>query len=162
MNAGGKKDNDAKLQLEIEQLRKVSHWRVKLQRLPDTENFQDSEQDNHTKEDEDMALKLVQRYLSIKGTKFMPWNNSDSGNTRSSLASKINFEKMLKEVATEGSFEATYFNLEEMSAAGEHQCLVQLDTVPVVVCYGCGSTPGKARSLASWNALEYLKVMTKD
>lgn len=44
---------------------------------------------------------------------------------------------------------------------GKCQCLVQLSTLPVAVCYGCGITSKDAQASAAQNALEYLKIMTK-
>ena len=44
---------------------------------------------------------------------------------------------------------------------GLYQCLVQLSTMPVAVCYGAGTTMKEAQSNAAHNALEYLKLMTK-
>lgn len=44
---------------------------------------------------------------------------------------------------------------------GKFQCLVQLSTLPVAVCYGCGVTSKDAQASAAQNALEYLKIMTK-
>jgi len=44
---------------------------------------------------------------------------------------------------------------------GKFQCLVQLSTLPVAVCYGCGATSKDAQASAAQNALEYLKIMTK-
>lgn len=45
--------------------------------------------------------------------------------------------------------------------AGKYQCLVQLSTMPVAVCFGSGATSKEAQSAAAHNALQYLKIMTK-
>ena len=45
--------------------------------------------------------------------------------------------------------------------SGQNQCLVQLSTLPVAVCYGTGATVKEAQSAAAHNALEYLMIMTK-
>lgn len=47
------------------------------------------------------------------------------------------------------------------SFVGKCQCLVQLSTLPVAVCYGTGVTSKDAQASAAQNALEYLKIMTK-
>jgi len=44
---------------------------------------------------------------------------------------------------------------------GKSQCLVQLSTLPVAVCYGSGTSSKEAQASAAQNALEYLKIMTK-
>jgi hypothetical protein len=44
---------------------------------------------------------------------------------------------------------------------GAVQCLVQLSTLPVAVCYGSGQTSKDAQAAAARSALEYLKIMTK-
>lgn len=73
----------------------------------------------------------------------------------------FNFVQFLQEIASEQQFEVTYVDIEEKSISGKHQCLVQLSTLPVAVCYGSGSTSKDAQSSAAQNALEYLKIMTK-
>lgn len=79
-----------------------------------------------------------------------PLNNKD-----------FNFVQFLQEIASEQSFEVTYVDIEEKSMTGRSQCLVQLSTLPVAVCYGSGLTSKDAQSSAAQNALEYLKIMTK-
>ncbi|XP_056633206.1 uncharacterized protein LOC130442826 [Diorhabda sublineata] len=73
----------------------------------------------------------------------------------------FNFVQFLQEIAAEQSFEVTYVDIEEKSLAGCHQCLVQISTLPVAVCYGTGKTPKEAKASAAHHALEYLKIMTK-
>lgn len=73
----------------------------------------------------------------------------------------INFVQFLQEIALEHQFEVTYVDIEEKSASGLYQCLVQLSTLPVAVCQGAGKTPKDAQANAARNALEYLKIMTK-
>ena len=51
--------------------------------------------------------------------------------------------------------------LDKIQSTGKDQCLVQLSTLPVAVCYGSGSTSKEAQASAAQNALEYLKIMTK-
>ncbi|XP_012262952.1 RISC-loading complex subunit tarbp2-like isoform X6 [Athalia rosae] len=73
----------------------------------------------------------------------------------------INLVQFLQEIASEQVFEVTYVDIEEKSISGKCQCLVQLSTLPVAVCYGCGITSKDAQASAAQNALEYLKIMTK-
>ncbi|XP_063228325.1 RISC-loading complex subunit tarbp2 isoform X2 [Bacillus rossius redtenbacheri] len=74
---------------------------------------------------------------------------------------EFNYVQLLQEIATEQDFEVTYVDIEEKSIKGKSQCLVQLSTLPVAVCYGTGSNSKEAQSAAAQNALEYLKIMTK-
>ncbi|XP_035737263.1 interferon-inducible double-stranded RNA-dependent protein kinase activator A homolog isoform X4 [Vespa mandarinia] len=73
----------------------------------------------------------------------------------------VNLVQFLQEIASEQQFEVTYVDIEEKSISGKCQCLVQLSTLPVAVCYGCGVTSKDAQASAAQNALEYLKIMTK-
>merc|ERR1719305_492670 len=47
----------------------------------------------------------------------------------------------LEEIALEQHFEATFVDVEEVSKRGLYQCMVQMSTVPVSVCYGQGDSP---------------------
>ncbi|KAI0231756.1 RISC-loading complex subunit tarbp2 [Lamellibrachia satsuma] len=67
----------------------------------------------------------------------------------------------LQEIAEEQTFEVTYVDIQEMSMAGQYQCLVQLSALPVAVCHGTGTTKDEAHAHAAHNALQYLKIMTK-
>lgn len=73
----------------------------------------------------------------------------------------FNYVKFLQEIASEQQFEVTYVDVEEKSISGRTQCLVQLSTLPVAVCYGSGNNSKEAQASAAQNALEYLKIMTK-
>ncbi|PNF15476.1 Interferon-inducible double-stranded RNA-dependent protein kinase activator A [Cryptotermes secundus] len=75
--------------------------------------------------------------------------------------SSFNFVQFLQEIASEQQFEVTYVDIEEKSITGKWQCLVQLSTLPVAVCYGSGNSSKEAQASAAQNALEYLKIMTK-
>ena len=44
----------------------------------------------------------------------------------------------LEEIANEQHFEVTFVDVGEMSKRGLYQCMVQLSTVPVAVCFGNG------------------------
>ncbi|KAJ8981622.1 hypothetical protein NQ317_000850, partial [Molorchus minor] len=73
----------------------------------------------------------------------------------------FNFVQFLQDIATEQQFEVTYVDIEEKTLNGHSQCLVQLSTLPVAVCYGTSKTSKEAQASAAHHALEYLKIMTK-
>jgi len=77
----------------------------------------------------------------------------------------FDYVRLLAELGQEQGFEITYVDIfqneEERSASGDHQCLVQLSTLPVAVCYGTGQTQPAANNDAARHALNYLKLMTK-
>ncbi|XP_074026511.1 protein Loquacious isoform X3 [Leptinotarsa decemlineata] len=121
------------------------------------------------------------RYEGLKDTKITKLGNQHSHKVsqfhktlKNSLGKKLadlqnivlstkdfNFVQFLQDIATEQSFEVTYVDIEEKSSGGRCQCLVQLSSLPVAVCYGVGKTPKEAKGSAAHNALEYLKIMTK-
>ena len=93
---------------------------------------------------------------------------------------------MLKEISEEQKFEVTFVDIEEVAKSGRMQCLVQLSTLPVAVCFGdgenhawpiffllelsliilteifaLGETVDEAQESAATNALEYLQMMIK-
>jgi len=71
------------------------------------------------------------------------------------------FVGMLGELGKEQKFEVTYVEVEEKNDEDQIQCLVQLSTLPVAVCYGVGNETKTANNDAARNALNYLKMMTK-
>ena len=71
------------------------------------------------------------------------------------------FVKILADLGQEQQFEVTYVDVDEKTDSGEVQCLVQLSTLPVAVCYGVGEDITSANNDAARNALNYLKMMTK-
>ncbi|XP_011500654.1 PREDICTED: interferon-inducible double-stranded RNA-dependent protein kinase activator A homolog [Ceratosolen solmsi marchali] len=73
----------------------------------------------------------------------------------------VNLVQFLQDIASEQQFEVTYVDIEEKSISGKYQCLVQLSTLPVAVCYGSDVSSKDAQAAAAQNALEYLKIMTK-
>lgn len=73
----------------------------------------------------------------------------------------FNYIHFLQDLACEQKFEVSYINIEEKSLSGKFQCLVQMKTEPLAVCYGIGSTSKEAQADAAHNALEYLKLMTR-
>lgn len=73
----------------------------------------------------------------------------------------LDYVGLLREIADEQSFEVTYVPIEELSTDGKHQCLVQLTSLPLAVCFGTAESPEQARAAAARSALQYLKIMTK-
>lgn len=73
----------------------------------------------------------------------------------------FDYVKFLQEIAAEQEIEVSYIDIEEKSMTGKFQCLIQLSTLPVAVCYGCGHTSKEAQSAAAQNTLEYLKILSK-
>lgn len=132
-------------------------------------------------DDDEIAQKLAARYSGLKDSKVLSLNTSDSRkvshfhkNLKQSPGKKLqelqtislsslnlNFVQMLQDIAQEANFVVTYVDIEELSVSGQHQCLVQLSTMPVAVCYGTGGSMKEAQASAAHNALEYLKIMTK-
>ncbi|XP_012169165.1 interferon-inducible double-stranded RNA-dependent protein kinase activator A homolog isoform X3 [Bombus affinis] len=104
------------------------------------------------------SLKVSQFHKSLKsstGVKLFELQNAYLND------GDVNLVQFLQEIASEQQFEVTYVDIEEKSISGKYQCLVQLSTLPVAVCYGCGVTSKDAQASAAQNALEYLKIMTK-
>nr|XP_012134509.1 PREDICTED: probable RISC-loading complex subunit BRAFLDRAFT_242885 isoform X2 [Megachile rotundata] len=104
------------------------------------------------------SLKVSQFHKSLKsstGVKLFELQNTCLND------GDVNLVQFLQEIASEQQFEVTYVDIEEKSISGKCQCLVQLSTLPVAVCYGCGVTSKDAQASAAQNALEYLKIMTK-
>ncbi len=130
-----------------------------------------------SKEDEELAKKvenmkiepLTKRH-SVKIQQFYQnLQESSAGSKlfllhRTSLKSGAhgqNHVRLLSELATEQKFEVTHVEIEEKTDEGEIQCLVQLSSLPVAVCYGTGKDMEAAKQSAARNALNYLKMMTK-
>lgn len=76
-------------------------------------------------------------------------------------APATNYCQMLQEIAEGQRFEVLYTDIPELTSFGNHQCLVQLSTMPVAVCHGTGPTVDEAHALAAHNGLQYMKLMTK-
>jgi RISC-loading complex subunit TARBP2 len=67
----------------------------------------------------------------------------------------------LEDISKEEDFTVTYVPLEEKNKVGKYNCLVQMSTTPVAVCFGSADTRDLAKEAAALNALEYLRIMTK-
>ncbi|CAN7997685.1 unnamed protein product, partial [Ixodes pacificus] len=73
----------------------------------------------------------------------------------------LDYVGLLREIADEQSFEVTYTKTNGVPLTGKHQCLVQLTSLPLAVCFGTAESPEQARAAAARSALQYLKIMTK-
>lgn len=106
-------------------------------------------------EDEEIPLKFYQTVMKksskqLKNLQGKPLN-----------APATNYCQMLQEIAEGQRFEVLYTDIPELTSFGNHQCLVQLSTMPVAVCHGTGPTVDEAHALAAHNGLQYMKLMTK-
>ena len=61
-----------------------------------------------------------------------------------------NYAPMLLALGQEQKFEVKFVDLEERTVDGEAQCLVQLSTLPVAVCYGVGTDQVKYQIKRGW------------
>uniref|UniRef100_A0A182MJ00 DRBM domain-containing protein n=1 Tax=Anopheles culicifacies TaxID=139723 RepID=A0A182MJ00_9DIPT len=115
----------------------------------------------------DVCIPTLTASQSQKVSQFHKALKSRTGKNLQQLQFKSLYDKdydfadMLAEIAKEQRFEVTYVDIEEKSASGYLQCLVQLSTMPVAVCHGFGTTVQEAHARAAQHALEYLKIMTK-
>jgi len=89
--------------------------------------------------------------------------NSTGDNTKQLQEAKLDDDpvEMLSKVCEELKVDVTYVKIEETSRSGRKQCLVQLSTQPLTVCFGDGETIIEADNNAAINTLQYLKIMTK-
>ncbi|CAH1977098.1 unnamed protein product [Acanthoscelides obtectus] len=115
----------------------------------------------------DSKISKLGSQQSHKVSQFHKTLKNSSGKNLSELqsialcAKDFNFVQFLQDIATEQNFEVTYVDIEEKTLNGHCQCLVQLSTLPVAVCFGTGKSPKDAQAHAAHLALEYLKIMTK-
>jgi len=131
-------------------------------------------------DDDELVQGLAHRYSQVKETNFKAMNANHSQqvsrfhkNLKLSkgeylsklqdidLSEELNSVAALEEIANEQHFEATFVDVEEISKRGLYQCMVQLSTQPVAVCYGCGEDVESARQEAARDALDYLQLMTR-
>lgn len=69
--------------------------------------------------------------------------------------------KLLQEISVEQKFDATYVDIEEKTHSGRYQCLLTMSLTPIAVVCGSGESYEEAQKQATFNALQYLKLMTK-
>jgi len=73
----------------------------------------------------------------------------------------LNSVQVLERISKEQGFEVTYVDVEEVSKTGLNQCMVQLSTIPLGLCFGHGSNRGLAKQAAARDALGYIQLMIK-
>ncbi|KAL1497771.1 hypothetical protein ABEB36_008673 [Hypothenemus hampei] len=104
------------------------------------------------------SQKVSQFHKALKQSAGKKLNDLQSVNLHSKDFNPVQY---LQDISLEQNFEVTYVDIEEKSVVGRWQCLVQLSTLPVAVCFGVGKSLKEAQANAAHNALEYLKIMTK-
>ncbi|EEC17992.1 tar RNA-binding protein, putative, partial [Ixodes scapularis] len=112
------------------------------------------------------AYKMIQLIENQVGQLLRQLQGSDGARLGSLQGTPLNtagldYVGLLREIADEQSFEVTYVPIDELSTDGKHQCLVQLTSLPLAVCFGTAESPEQARAAAARSALQYLKIMTK-
>lgn len=73
----------------------------------------------------------------------------------------IDFVHTLETISEEQDFPINYTIVSDLSISGKFQCLVELSSHPVAVCFGTGISKDEAKQNAALNALHYLKIVTK-
>ena len=68
-------------------------------------------------------------------------------------------EAFVEEFSDEYDFKAMYIEYDELSTAGEHQCVIQVTTEPPVVVIGIGDDKPTARRNAALDLIEYFRFM---
>lgn len=104
------------------------------------------------------SQKVASFYRKLQGAGGTKLTNLHLTSLKNKTGDYVN---MLSELGKEQKFEVTYVEVEEKSDDDSTQCLVQLSTLPVAVCYGVGTDVKTAHNDAARNALNYLKMMTK-
>lgn len=69
---------------------------------------------------------------------------------------------LLQELADERKFEVTYVDLSEPTMSGLNQCVVQLSTMPVIVCHGNGRSIEESHSCAAKHSILYFETFVND
>jgi len=72
----------------------------------------------------------------------------------------MDFVQMLADVAAEENFDVCYIESDRKNEDEEVHCLVELSTMPVVVCYTAGKDKASAKLMAARAALNCLKMMS--
>jgi len=69
--------------------------------------------------------------------------------------------EVLEQIGKEQNFAVTFVGVENISKRGKYQCMVQICTDPIAVCFGEGGDAALAKEAAARDALDYLKLMTR-
>ncbi|XP_061547374.1 LOW QUALITY PROTEIN: interferon-inducible double-stranded RNA-dependent protein kinase activator A homolog [Phycodurus eques] len=121
------------------------------------------------------AEKLVAKLQSLSGSSEITWTPKPRvqfENLKNSSAEKISFLRrnplsipntdyiqLMAELSKEQRFDIAYMDIDELTANGQYQCLVELSTSPVTVCHGTGISRSNAHNAAAHSALQYIKIM---
>ncbi|XP_077472920.1 interferon-inducible double-stranded RNA-dependent protein kinase activator A homolog [Stigmatopora argus] len=121
------------------------------------------------------ADKMVAKLQSLSGSTEITWTPKPwvrFENLKNSSAEKISllrrnplsipnmdYIQMLAELSAEQKFDIAYSDIDELTANGQYQCLVELSTYPVTVCHGTGISPTNAHHAAAHSALQYVKIV---
>lgn len=68
---------------------------------------------------------------------------------------------LLQEISEELEFEITYIPMEAQGKNGDFHCMVQISSLPLAVCFGRGFSKEEAKTDAAFNALQFIKIMSK-
>ncbi|CAM1154470.1 TARBP2 (predicted) [Pycnogonum litorale] len=101
-----------------------------------------------------MISKFHMDLKSSSGTALKTFHSAD-------LQPDKNAIQLLLKIGEENGFNVTFVPIEHKSYKNDYQCLVQLATQPVAVCYGVGETEFEAKAAAAYDAINYLSIMTK-
>ncbi|XP_067142212.1 protein Loquacious-like [Centruroides vittatus] len=95
----------------------------------------------------DLKLNTKETLISLQSTNL-------NGNS-------LDFVRMLEMISEEQDFPIKYTIVSDLSISGKFQCLAELSSHPVAVCFGTGISKDEAKQNAANNALHYLKIVTK-
>ncbi|XP_057709267.1 interferon-inducible double-stranded RNA-dependent protein kinase activator A homolog [Corythoichthys intestinalis] len=121
------------------------------------------------------ADKMVAKLQSLSGSSEITWTPKPRvrfENLQNSSAEKISllrrnplsipntdYIQLMTELAKEQNFDIAYLDIDELTANGQYQCLVELSTCPVTVCHGTGISRTNAHNAAAHSALQYIKIV---
>ncbi|XP_062861719.1 interferon-inducible double-stranded RNA-dependent protein kinase activator A homolog [Trichomycterus rosablanca] len=122
-----------------------------------------------------VAEKMLEKLKSLSGSTEITWSPRPHVFLESLRNSKLenisllrrnplsipntDYVQMILELSQEQGFVVTYFDIDELTANGQYQCLAELSTTPVTVCHGTGISCSNAHNDAAHNALQYIKIM---
>ncbi|XP_076360827.1 protein Loquacious-like [Tachypleus tridentatus] len=102
-----------------------------------------------------------------KVRKFFEILQNSPGKTLASLhvtdlsKSTTDYIGLLQDIADEQNFQNKYCMLETCSSDGNQRCLVHLDSLPAMVCFGMGKSSDEAKEDAARNTLQFLEIITR-
>ncbi|KAM9803410.1 interferon-inducible double-stranded RNA-dependent protein kinase activator A homolog [Syngnathus typhle] len=121
------------------------------------------------------AEKMVAKLQSLSGSSLITWTPKPRvrfDNLKGSSAEKISslrrnplsipytdYVELMTELSKEQNFDVSYLDIDELTANGQYQCLVELSTSPVTIYHGTGISRINAHNAAAHSALQYIKIM---